>query len=84
MRDEDELRFGGPAHLTRPSLECSDAAWTDYLFNRENPKGLHFERWLHVFGCGRWFNVARHTVTHEIFACYPIGEPKPDLGTDQP
>ncbi len=27
----------------------------DYLFMRENPKGVHFERWRHAYGCGKWF-----------------------------
>ena len=39
VRDEDEFRFGGQSHITRPDLNCSDAEWADYLFNRENPKG---------------------------------------------
>jgi heterotetrameric sarcosine oxidase delta subunit len=56
-----------------------DATWADYLFNRDNPKGVHYERWLHAYGCGRWFNVARHTVTHEILAVYRMGDPKPVL-----
>lgn len=79
-RDEPEYSFGGPSHVTRPPLSASDAEWTNYLFNRENPKGLHYERWLHAYGCGRWFNVARHTVTHEILAVYRMGEGKPALG----
>jgi heterotetrameric sarcosine oxidase delta subunit len=80
VRDEDEFRFGGQSHVSRPGLGCSDAEWAEYLFNRDNPKGVHYERWLHAFGCGRWFNLARDTVTHEILACYRMGEPKPVLG----
>ena len=34
---------------------------------------------MHRYGCGRWFNVARDTVTHEIHAVYEMGEAKPDL-----
>lgn len=79
VRDEPEFTFGGPAHLTRPAGEVTDAVWVDYLFNRDNPKGIHYERWLHSFGCGRWFNVARDTVTHEIRAVYTMGEAKPAL-----
>ncbi|HEY0682753.1 MAG TPA: sarcosine oxidase subunit delta [Steroidobacter sp.] len=79
MRDEEEYRFGGESHVTRPTLEASDVAWADYLFNRINPKGIAFERWLHSYGCGRWFNVARDTVTHEILAVYPMGAAKPQL-----
>jgi heterotetrameric sarcosine oxidase delta subunit len=79
VRDEDEFRCGGQSHIQRPGSDCSDAEWADYLFNRDNPKGVSYERWLHTFGCGRWFNVARHAVTHEILAVYRMGEPKPAL-----
>lgn len=60
-------------------MECTDAEWAGYLFNRENPKGVHYERWLHAYGCGRWFNVARNTITHEILAVYRMGERQPTL-----
>ena len=79
LRDESEYRFGGPSHVVRPAFDCDDSTWGAYLFERENPKGLHYERWMHSYGCGRWFNVARDTVTHEILAVYAMGEPKPDL-----
>ncbi len=78
-RDESEFRFGGESHVERPGLEVSDAEWADYLFNRNNPKGLHYERWCHTYGCGQWFNVVRDTLTHEIYAVYRMGEVKPDL-----
>ena len=79
VRDEDEFRWGGQSHITRPGLDATETAWADYLFNRDNPKGVHYERWLHVFGCGRWFNIARDTVSHEVLAVYRMGEPKPPL-----
>jgi sarcosine oxidase subunit delta len=78
-RDEPEFRFGGEAHLVRPGLDADDSTWADYLFNRENPKGIHFEHWLHKYGCGRWFQMARNTVTHEIVAVYTLQDPRPDL-----
>jgi len=81
-RDELEFSFGGESHVIRPPLDSSDAEWSDYLFNRKNPKGIHYERWIHSYGCGRWFNVARDTVTHEIHATYKMGEPKPDLAPE--
>jgi sarcosine oxidase subunit delta len=79
VRDEPEFIFGGPSHVTRPEFDVTDAVWTNYLFNRDNPKGIHYERWLHAYGCGRWFNVARDTVSHEILAVYRMGERKPVL-----
>ncbi len=78
-RDENEFHWHGDSHVIRPGPEVSDAEWSDYLFNQNNRKGLHCERWCHVFGCGQWFNVARDTVTHEIHAVYRMGEPAPNL-----
>jgi heterotetrameric sarcosine oxidase delta subunit len=83
-RDESEFRFGGESHVERPGLEVSDAEWADYLFNRNNPKGLHYERWCHTYGCAQWFNVVRDTLTHEIYAVYRMGEVKPDLAVTDP
>ena len=78
-RDESEFAYGGEAHIARPlqTHQLTDAQWGDYLFMRKNPKGVHFERWNHARGCRRWFNAARHTVTHEIIATYKMGEPPP-------
>jgi len=76
-RDESEFTCGGTSHIARPALNGSDRNWGEYLFFRDNPKGLHHERWRHTQGCGRWFNLTRNTVTHEIFSVYPITDPPP-------
>ncbi len=78
-RDETEYSFGGESHVSRPAPDAGDAEWSDYLFNRSNPRGIHYERWQHRFGCGRWFNIARDTVSHEIYATYEMGDARPDL-----
>ena len=80
-RAEVEFRCGGESHIARPgpAETVSDETWADYLFYRNNPKGVQFERWLHRHGCGQWFNVARDTVTHEIKAVYKMTDPKPDV-----
>ena len=74
-RDEIEFACGGEAHIARPLAEnmITDAEFADYLFIRDNPKGVFLERWRHSAGCRRWFNVARDTVTHEIIEVYPMG-----------
>ncbi len=67
-RHEEELTYGGEAEIVRspdPS-QVSDDNWTDYLYFRANPKGIHQEQWCCSGGCGQWFKVARHTVTHEV------------------
>jgi heterotetrameric sarcosine oxidase delta subunit len=78
-REETEFAYGGEAHIARPSEPetLSDAEWGDYVFMRTNPKGAHYERWNHAHGCRRWFNMMRHTVSHQILAVYKVGDPKP-------
>ncbi|MCB1882666.1 MAG: sarcosine oxidase subunit delta [Geminicoccaceae bacterium] len=80
-RAEIEFRCGGEAHIARPLKpeDASDETWRDYLFQRKSPKGVHFERWVHSHGCGRWFNAARDTVTDRFLAIYPMGEKAPSI-----
>ena len=80
-RPENEFRYGGEAHIARPAepAAINDAAWADYLFARTNPKGRHAERWRHIHGCGRFFNVLRDTVSDRIIASYRAGQPRQDL-----
>jgi sarcosine oxidase subunit delta len=69
--EETELAAGGEAHLKRFGPGSSDEDFEGYLFARENPRGVHFERWRHVYGCGKWFLAARDTATLEVFGTYP-------------
>ena len=82
-RDESEFVFGGEAHLVRPPLEVDDRTWTDYLFFRDNPLGWHAERWRHARGCGQWFNLRRHTLTHQVVAVYPMASAPPPRGDEE-
>jgi sarcosine oxidase delta subunit len=36
---------------------------------------------VHAYGCRRWFNVVRDTVTYRITAVYKAGESAPDAGS---
>jgi sarcosine oxidase subunit delta len=80
-RPEIEFRYGGEAHIVRPAEPSSinDAVWADYLYMRSNPRGPHAERWRHIHGCGRFFNVLRDTVSDRILETYKVGEPRPNL-----
>jgi sarcosine oxidase subunit delta len=82
-RDEEEFVCGGQAHIERPATpsDTSDTVWADYQFNRTNPAGDHKERWCHSFGCRQWFNLVRHTITHDILSVYKMGEQAPLLET---
>ena len=80
-REESEFSYGYEAHIERPKRpeKLNDADWAQYLFMKDNTKGLLLERWVHAHGCGRWFNVARDSVTYEIQAVYKMGEKPPRL-----
>ena len=75
--EETELAAGGEAHLKRFGPGSSDADFESYLFARKNAKGVHFERWRHAYGCGKWFLAARSTVTLQVFGTYPAQLPGP-------
>lgn len=66
-RNETEFTCGGEL-IVRPedALNADDQAWTDYLYFRENIRGVHTEVWRHTFGCRQWFKVDRNTVTHDV------------------
>jgi len=78
-RDEIEFRWGGEAHVHRPKPDVSDQVWTEYLFYKDNPKGVGLERWHHESGCRRWFNLARNTASHEVLATYALDAPRPEV-----
>lgn len=80
-RPELEFRHAGEAHIARPAdiANISDADFAHYFFYRDNPKGVAFERWRHIHGCGRFFNAARDTISDKFLTTYKAGEPKPDL-----
>lgn len=75
--EETELSAGGEAHLTRFGPGSGDDEFETYLFVRENPKGVHFERWRHSYGCGKWFHAARCTMTNEVFGTYSAQTTEP-------
>ena len=78
-RPELEFVNAGEAHLLRPKRaeEVSDDDWAGFLFRRQNPKGVHTERWRHIHGCAKFFNALRDTRSDKFIATYKIGEPAP-------
>ncbi len=75
--DETEMAPGGEAHLRRHGPGSSDEEFEEYLFLKENPRGLHFERWRHAHGCGKWFIAVRDTATLQVFGTYPAQTSEP-------
>ena len=54
----------GRQNQPRPDANVSDAEWIDWLTVPVNPIGYVEEKWWHAKGCGKWFTLTRHTVTH--------------------
>ena len=67
-REETEFHYGGQAHVAYPAdpEALTDQEWAEYLFFRDNPKGVFAERWVHTHGCRRWFDTVRNTLTSEF------------------
>lgn len=68
-RDAQEFTYLGDAALiNRPDWQADDAAelFHQYLYQRDNPAGLHRELWFHEAGDRSWLVVTRNTLTHEI------------------
>jgi sarcosine oxidase subunit delta len=83
-RSEREFRCAGQTGIARPPLspEITDEVWGEYLFFRDNPRGMLAERWVHGHGCGRWFNLMRSTETHALGATYRMTERAPDVAPE--
>lgn len=80
-RPELEFRHAGEAHIARPANIASipDGDFEKYFFIRDNRKGVVFERWRHIHGCGRFFNAARDSVSDKFLTTYKAGEKKPSI-----
>lgn len=62
----------GDAGPRRPDgLTVTEVAMFEYVYLRDNPRGLHEELWYHGAGCHAWLVVRRHTYTHVIQSVIP-------------
>lgn len=77
LRNVTEFSYGGPAGLARPPADAGDGQWTDYVYMRDNPRGLHDEIWQHSAGCRRWIAVRRDTLTHDVITSAEPGKLPP-------
>jgi sarcosine oxidase, subunit delta len=80
-RPELEFRNMGQAHVARSAdiADESDEDFEKFLYIRDNPKGVIYERWRHVHGCARFFNAVRNTVSDKFLMVYKAGEKRPVL-----
>ncbi|MDZ7602595.1 MAG: sarcosine oxidase subunit delta [Hoeflea sp.] len=80
-RPELEFRNTGEAHIERPKdiASISDADFEKFFFIRTNSKGVTYERWRHIHGCGRFFNAVRDTVSDKFVSTYKAGSPRVEV-----
>jgi len=78
LRDHSEFNYIGDATKLRPINPelAKDDEWFDYIYIRDNPRGVHQEYWQHISGCRSYVKVLRDTVTHEVLK---TGLPSDDL-----
>ena len=77
LRNESEFSYGGDASVQRPDDDASLDEWYDYVYTRDNPRGLHTEHWHHANGCRAWITVQRDTMTHAITSTAPASDAMP-------
>jgi sarcosine oxidase subunit delta len=72
-RSSDEFTYFGDAAPRRPDTGRPDPLGTDamtafvaYVYERDNPAGLHRELWYHGFGCRQWLVVTRDLTSHQV------------------
>ncbi len=73
-RSYTEFTYMGDATLQRPvdGHDASDQDWYEFVYIRQNPKGLHDELWQHTNGCRAIIKVTRNVVTHEVLDVAPL------------
>jgi methylglutamate dehydrogenase subunit B len=64
-RPVEEFTFLGDAKPQRPTSAEMDE-WHDYVYLRDNPKGMYDEYVHHSGGCRSWLVVSRNTLTHDV------------------
>ena len=66
-----EFAYGGEVRPMPDPDACSDAEWTDYVFNRASVPAVKREWWCHV-ASGYWFIVDRNTASDDIIATHTV------------
>lgn len=73
-RDSSEFTYSGDATVTRPdAVNTTIEDWSDYIYQRTNPVGVHQDYWHHVQGCRLLLKVTRNTLTHEVSGAEIVG-----------
>jgi sarcosine oxidase subunit delta len=80
-RPRSEFDYGG--ELRRPPFDADQAAWADYLFNRQGAPGLLREWWYHR-PTGAWYLFERDTLSDRFIRHIPLQEIQYELPSADP
>jgi sarcosine oxidase subunit delta len=65
-----EFAYGGEVRTSPDPDTCSDAQWSDYVFNRSGSPKPKYEWWCHI-ASGFWFVVLRDTLRDVVLGTFP-------------
>jgi len=77
-RPVSEFAYGGALRRMPDPDQCSDADWSDYVFNRAGAAGVKREWWCHI-ASGYWFIAERDTQRDVVIATYPAETARGEL-----
>lgn len=69
VRPVSEFAYGGELRAMPDPSGCTDAEWSDYVFNRSGVAGVKQEWWCHM-ASGVWFIAERDTTTDIVTRTY--------------
>lgn len=73
-RPVSEFAYGGELREMPDPATCTDAEWTDYVFNRSGVPGVKLEWWCHT-ASGVWFVAERDTVRDHVLRTFLYAPP---------
>lgn len=72
-RPISEFTYGGEYRAMPDSQSASDAAWADYVFNRNGAPGVKLEWWCHTPST-TWFMAERDTARDAVIRSFLFDE----------
>lgn len=69
VRPIEEFAYGGEVRRVPNPDVCSDAQWSDHVFNRNGAPAVKREWWYHV-PSGYWFIAERDTASDVVLETY--------------
>ena len=73
-RPVSEFAYGGELREMPDPDRCTDAEWSDYVFNRSGVPGVKLEWWCHM-ASGVWFVAERDTTSDVVLRTYSYRPP---------